>query len=300
MSLIIETGAGVRNANSYVDTAYVSSYLADRNRSTENSWDSATSAVQEAAIIAATDYLEKRYGGKFLGLPKVTFLTEYAEALLSFSGLPVSAEELVIGDETYKFVSTLSGDPFEILIGTSATATAAAVEAALNSSDGAGTLYGSETPQSRHVSAVAAAGVVTLTANAPGPSGALTALSGTVTNLSITAFSGGRDGGLQPLSWPRTRAYDQQGNEIVGIPNVLKQAICEYAVRAVAASLLSDPSTDSYAGKISERTETVGPITESVKYEAGSMGSVVFSPYPAADKLLRPILQASGGGVIRG
>ena len=301
MSLVVETGAGVRGANAYVNAAYVTAYLTARGRETENSWSTADSAVQEAGIVAATDYVDKRFGPKFKGIPKVVLTAEYATALLTFSGVPDPDEELTIGDDVYTFVSALSGAAYEVLIGASATATAAALEAALNSGDGAGLLYGLGTAQSRHVSAVAAAGAVTLTASAPGPSGALTSLSGTVTNLTITGFSGGKDGGIQPLCWPRTGAYDQQGNEIVGLPDRLKQAVSEYAVRAISAGLLPDPSVDTYGGRISARTEQVGPIIESYKYDAGSVGTVIFTPYPSADKLLRPLLLGSGnGGVIRG
>jgi len=100
MALIIETGVGVRNANAYVNSAYVTAYLTARNRQTENSWGSSTDAVKEAAIVAATDYVDKRFGSKFKGVPKVSFDETYAEAELAFSSLPDPADELTIGDET--------------------------------------------------------------------------------------------------------------------------------------------------------------------------------------------------------
>jgi hypothetical protein len=65
--------------------------------------------------------------------------------------------------------------------------------------------------------------------------------------------------------------------------------------------LLPDPTVDPYSGRVSARTEQVGPIIESYKYDAGTAGTVIFTPYPSADKLLRPLLLGSGnGGVIRG
>jgi len=301
MALVIETGVGVRGANAYVNAAYVTAYLTARNRQTENSWSTAVTAAQEAAIIAATDYVEKRFGHKFKGVPKVTFDESYAEAELAFSGLPDPADELTLGDDVYTFVASLSGDPYEVLIAASATLTASNLEAAINGAAGAGVLYGSETPQSRHASALASGAVLTLTSLAPGTSGALSVLSGPVTDVAITGFSGGRDGGIQPLHFPATGAYDQTGTEILGIPDRLKQAVSEYAVRAVADILLPDPTTDVYGGRVNQRTETVGPISESWKYDSGTVGTVVFTPYPAADKLLRPLLLGSGnGGVIRG
>jgi hypothetical protein len=301
MSLIIETGSGIRNANAYVDSAYVTNYLTARNRQTENGWSTSSSVIQNAAIIAATDYIDKRFGHKFKGISKIVFEEIYAEAKLTFNGNPISGEDLILGDDTYFFVSSLSGNSYEILIGASASITASNFEAAINGATGAGILYASETPQSRHASALASGAIVTLTAKAPGSSGSLSVLSGPLTNVIITSFSGGKDGGAQSLCWPRSEAYDQNGTEILGIPDRLKQAVSEYAVRAVSQVLLPDPTIDPYAGRVNQRTETVGPITESVKYDSGTVGSVIFTPYPSADKLLRPLLLGSGnGGVIRG
>lgn len=302
MTLIIETGAGVRGANAYLNAAYVTAYLTERGRETENSWDSSTDAVKEASIIAATDYLEKRYFDRFKGQQKFTFKNVFAEGTVTFTGLPVDQETLVIGGEdwTYTFVDNLSGEPFEVLIGATASDTADNLAAALNAVAGEGTQWGQGTPQSRHTSAVAAGGAVTLTALAPGAGGNLTALTGSPTNVTLAVFSGGKDGGTQTLSWPREYAYDSRGNLISGVPDRLKQAISEYAVRAVSEALLPDPTVDPYAGQITARREEVGPIKEEVRYSFGTVGKFVFSPYPAADRLLRPLLLGSGGGVIRG
>lgn len=301
MALIIETGVGVRNANAYVNSAYVTSYLTARNRVTENGWDTRVDEVKEAAIIAATDYIDMKFGSRFQGQPKVFFEPTFAEAEVLFSGLPDPADELTLGDDIYVFVASLSGVPFEVLIGASATATASNLEAAINGTAGAGITYGSETPQSRHGTAKASGAVLTLTATAPGTSGALSVLQGPVTNVTITGFTGGKDGGIQPLSWPRSNAYDARGHEIFGIPEKLKQAVAEYAVRAIASTLLPDPTMDVYGGRVNRRTETVGPITESFSYDIGTMGTITFTSYPAADRLLRSLLLGSGNrGVIRG
>jgi hypothetical protein len=299
MTLVVETGVGVRGANGYVNTAYVTAYLTARNRQTENSWSTATSAQTDAAIVAATDYVDKRFSNRFKGLPAVTLEDSSATATVTFTGLPSDSEALTIGDETWTFVSALSGATYEVLIGATAAGTAANLEAALNGADGAGTTYGLATPQSRHVSASAASAVLTLTATAPGASGALTVLEGSVTNVTIGTFSGGLDGGIQPLSWPRNYAYDERGSLIEGIPDRLKMAVSEYAVRAVSATLLPDPTVDPYAGSVQGRTEKVGPIEETYEYVAGTAGKITFKPYPAADKILRPLLLGSGG-VIRG
>lgn len=285
MTLILETGVGVRSANSYVTTAIVTSYLTARNRQTENTWSTRTAAESDAACIAATDYVEKRFGGRFRGIPAVSLTETSATAEITFTGLPTAADTVTIGDETYTFVATLTGAVREVLVGATATECAENLRDALSGS--------------RHVSAASAAGVVTLTALAPGSQGTLTTLSESLDNATITsAFSGGVDGGIQPLSWPRSHAYDDRGQLIEGVPELLRQAVSEYAVRAVSATLLSDPTVDPYAGSVSRRAERVGPIEESVQYDPGTVGARIFTPYPAADKILRPLLLGSRG-VIR-
>ena len=300
MALIVETGTGIREANAYTDVAYVTSYLTARNRQTENGWDNATTEAKEAAVIAATDYIDTRFGARFRGVQSFTFTDEKAKAELLFSGLPDPADELTLGDDVYKFVVSLSGEAYEVLIGASGAATASNLEAAIMAGPGAGVTYGLGTPQSRHSTAKAAGAVLTLTAKAAGAGGNLSVLRGPIENVTITGFSGGRDGGIQPLAWPRSNAYDQQGNLIQGIPDRLRQVVAEYAVRAVASVLLPDPAVDPYGGKLYSRAEQVGPIREEARYSRMTGSSDVFVPYPAADRLIRPLLLGSGGGVIRG
>lgn len=300
MTLIVETGVGVRGANAYTSPAYVTSYLTARGRQTENSWSTAIAASQEAAIIAATDYVDKRFGPRFLGVPAVIFEQKSAVAEVTFTGLPTAGDTITVGDETYDFVSSLTGDANEILIGSTADECASRLADALNGAAGAGVTYGVGTPRSRHVSAASAGGVLTLTALAAGAQGSLTELSEALDNVTITSpFAGGVDGGLQSLSWPRSYAYDERGQLIVGIPDRLRQAVSEYAVRAISTALLPDPTTDPYAGSLNRRKEKVGPIEEEVEYDSGTIGTRIYTPYPAADKILRPLLLGSGGGVIR-
>ncbi len=55
MSLIVETGAGVENANTYANVETVSSYCTDMGYST---WASASTDDQESAILRAMSYIE--------------------------------------------------------------------------------------------------------------------------------------------------------------------------------------------------------------------------------------------------
>lgn len=82
------------------------------------------------------------------------------------------------------------------------------------------------------------------------------------------------------------------------MPVKLLKAICEYAVRALTADLAPDLTTDDSGQRVLSKSETVGPLSESVTYASG--GTVyVFRPYPAADVLLKGLFRSSGGGVIR-
>lgn len=282
MDFIIETGAGVRRANAYISAEYADSYLNDRGRDNENGWNSRSKTNKKQAIVAATDYLEKKYTGRFRGQQKFTFKSVSAKATLTFSGLPRDGETITIGgsDCVYTFVTSLSGDPFEVLIGSTANNLATAIN--------------SQNPYARASSPSQA--IVKLTALAPGASGDMTILTGSATNLTIAEFSGGLDGGAQTLSWPRNYVYDESGTLIEGVPNRLKQAVCEYAVRAVSENLLPDPTVDR---SLQRRLEKVGPIEEEYEYVPGTAGKVMFRSYPAADKLLSPLLLGFGG-VIRG
>ena len=66
MALIKETGAIVTDANAYANAADSIAYQTDRGR---QAWLDATTEVQEAALVRATDYIEGRYGQKFIGKP---------------------------------------------------------------------------------------------------------------------------------------------------------------------------------------------------------------------------------------
>lgn len=66
MALIKEDGTIVAGANSYADAADAIAYQTDRGR---QAWLDAETAVQEAALVRATDYIESRWGTLFAGIP---------------------------------------------------------------------------------------------------------------------------------------------------------------------------------------------------------------------------------------
>lgn len=71
-TLIVETGAGLSNANSYVDTDYADAYLT--NKGTPQEWTDA--ADTDAALIASTQYIDAIYSARWFGYRQL-----YSQAL---------------------------------------------------------------------------------------------------------------------------------------------------------------------------------------------------------------------------
>jgi len=64
MAFVVETGAGVPNANSYASVSAADSYVADRGIA---GWSTLTTTLKEQALINATDYLEATYRDAWKG-----------------------------------------------------------------------------------------------------------------------------------------------------------------------------------------------------------------------------------------
>ena len=64
MAFVVETGAGVADANSYASVSAADGYVADRGIA---GWTSLTTTVKEQALIKATDYLEATYRDAWKG-----------------------------------------------------------------------------------------------------------------------------------------------------------------------------------------------------------------------------------------
>ena len=63
MTLTLETGEGVTDANAYADRTYANTYFTARNIA---GWTGAND-VKDAALIRATDYIDRRWGASFVG-----------------------------------------------------------------------------------------------------------------------------------------------------------------------------------------------------------------------------------------
>ncbi len=291
MTLIIETGGGVREANAYASVSFVTSYLTSLNRETD--WSAATVAVQEAAIVAATSYIDTRWGSRFRSNKLTSFDGVKAQALASFNANPSSADSITIGSHEYEYKTALGTlAQYEIEIG-------ADLEETLQSTiDAVTSGIPDSTPANSEVTAAFEEGstsVLLLTALQAGSSGNDIPLSVSLTGGgALTPFKNGLDVGSQPLQFPRSKLYDSDWVKVVGIPLKLKQAMAEYADRARTELLYIDPVTDDSGRAIIEKQEIVGPIEDRTKYEEGSGMATLLKPYPAADQLLAEYLKPTG------
>lgn len=64
MAFVVETGAGLSNANSYASVSAADSYVADRGIT---GWASLTQTIKEQSLVKATDYLEATYRDAWKG-----------------------------------------------------------------------------------------------------------------------------------------------------------------------------------------------------------------------------------------
>jgi hypothetical protein len=62
MPFTVETGAGVQNANSWIDVAFADNYFSERGIT---AW-SDPNTVKQAALIKAADYIHNRFGSRWI------------------------------------------------------------------------------------------------------------------------------------------------------------------------------------------------------------------------------------------
>ena len=67
MAFTPETGSGDEDANAYIDVAFADEHHADRGNT---AWTDFTTAQRESGIIRASDYVDKRFGVRFVGIRK--------------------------------------------------------------------------------------------------------------------------------------------------------------------------------------------------------------------------------------
>jgi hypothetical protein len=90
----------------------------------------------------------------------------------------------------------------------------------------------------------------------------------------------------QALSFPRVNIIDRNGQYVTGIPEKLKRATAEYALRALSSELLPDPTIDDSGLAVVAKREKVGPLEEQTQFQANVTNPTLIRPYPTADRLL--------------
>lgn len=299
MSYTLETGAGTPGANAYTTVAFVTAYLTDRARETENAWDTIGATRQQQAVVAATDYIEKRYRSRFKGTPfRIEIAGRNAKGTVTFTAVPLEGEFVTVGAQAFKFTATLAAEN-DVLIGTGTESIDNLVDAAAGNTSNAGVTYHEDTRQNFEATLtknVDDPNVLDVVADMTGENGNSIALSTDVTGATASGATllAGLDQSAQPLSFPRAGLYTNRGEEVIGIPLRLKQSVAEYASRSLLALLAPDPETDGTGVAVQAKTDKVGPIEESRTYAEGAVPKV-FTSYPAADELLAEYLTASGG-----
>ncbi len=303
MALILEDGTGVSGANAYTTASAVTAYLSERNRTPENGWDGLSGSEKNAAVIAATDYIETRFSLRFLGQREWQNVS-VARGTLTFTDQPANAETIVLDGTTYTFNTALGGAN-SVLIGASVAARILnLVNAVTATATEAGVTHGTGTVAHTTVSVAEAIGDRLLAiAVIKGTAGNIIVTTTTVALASWSAATllGGSDvAEPQPLSFPRIHLFDREGLSVRGMPTKLLHATAEYAVRTSDGTKLApDPVTDTSGQLVTGKSTKIGPIETSVQYSDSGALLQVSKPYPAADRLLAGYI-SQGGRVIRG
>lgn len=296
MTFIVETGAGTPNATAYANPAYVSGYLVDRARETENRWSVQPLARQQEACIVGTSYIDMRFGQLFKGTRLQTNLpARAASGTLVLTLLPVINQTLTVGAKVYRLVDALAQEN-DVKRGTTVAESIANLQAAINGTDSGENVHANTMPNFEALAATDTDGNLLVACQMNGTNGNLVAFATNIGGATVTGatLTGGVDGGVQPLAFPRLGLYGYDGRVIVGVPDKLRQAMAEYAVRSLDAPLAPDPTTDATGALVQRKREKVGPIEEETEYAQGA-AIQIFRPYPAADRLLAEYLRQGGG-----
>lgn len=298
MVLVVENGDGVWEANAYAGVAFVTAYLKARGRSTE--WVAATSEARREAIVRATDYIDRRFSSRFLGQKQNDDLVVDAFNYLTIAINPENNSTATIGSVTYQFKNSNISDSYEVLMGSDAVETANNLVAAINATGTAGVTFGNGTDAHPDVTAVVVEdATVKITAKVTGSAGNDTVTFSTTEVDSILfdydTLQNGQDEAEQILEWPRKNIRSRTGKDLTGlIPEKLRQAVAEYAQRALSQDLFKEPTVDETGGVRQRVRERVGPVETDITYATGE-GIRTIKPIPVADRLLLEYLHPAGG-----
>jgi len=100
----------------------------------------------------------------------------------------------------------------------------------------------------------------------------------------------------QRLSFPRLGLLDREGRVVTGVPEALKNATMEYALKALTENLFLEPNIDSNGLTPTLIRSKVGPIEDETEYADGSTQKTI-KPFPMADRLISRYIVPSGSTV---
>lgn len=276
MAFIVEDGTGVKSANSYATVQEFKDYFADRPEDVSAILD----ATIQTLLVAATDYIDRRWGLRFLG--RREFKTLAARSVLTLSGLPLADETVTVGTVVYTWKATPDPDTAtEVEIGSSAVVSLDNLIAALGASGNTDFL------DARFADPDVAALTIMTTDDG-------VATTETMTNGAFgAATTSGRSQKQQPLEFPRLFLKDRAGFDVTRVPDRLKAAVSEYAFRQNTADLDKDPITDDTGLRRTEDFTKVDVIEIKTEF-AEETTATITRPYPAADRLLREYIRTGG------
>lgn len=279
MSFIVEDGSGVKDATSYTTVQFFKNYTKDRGIVTT----SFSGSSIQAALIAATDYIDTRWASRLKGSRE--WIELMGRSVLTLSGVPSDGESVTIGSVTYVYKNTPTTET-EVKIGSneqeSLTNLSFVLSTTINS-DVFSAIYADEDLP-----------VLTIYTNTDDVPTTETLSQGSFNSV----LSSGKSRYPQRLQFPRVQLYDDQRLQVLGVPHKVKKAAVEYALRAINGTLSPDPVLhESGLRQIGIKTK-VGAIEEEYLF-ADFTDIQITKPYPAADRLLQEYVRGNTSGVIR-
>lgn len=307
MAFVVQTDDGTtQGANAYVELSYFKAY----HDAAGNDYSGYTDDELQNVIVRGTRYVDTRFpykGVKLLGA------TTAATGTLTATGNFSDNETVTIGSRSYKFQATLTNVNGNVQIGADLATSLVNIANAINGAGTPGTDYAAAMTQNTNIIATQTDTTLTVTASNKGFSGNAFA---STTTASLATWSGATlSGGLGPQStqWPRAAgsstvfpwfdvnfltapvqvgAYgpvtliDSSGNALIGIPDAVKDACSEYALRATTIPLWQDAPAPAGGRLIQSISQMVDVIKQDVTYEPGQVGSFAMPAFPAADMIL--------------
>lgn len=154
-------------------------------------------ATAGGLVYGRIDTLYPEYGTAMIEMCNITaskFPAVAAGGVLTISALPEANNTVTVGETTYKFVAELA-EANDVLIGESVATSIQALTAAINGSDGEGTLYGTGTAANEKVHALYTGNQMTVIAKEAGVAGNAIVTTTVGDNLAFGAatLAGGKD-----------------------------------------------------------------------------------------------------------